>query len=124
MGTPALLIRNYNMSPKDTFFMQQKDFKSLLDYVKRLNPKECTFIIADLSLNADQISYIRERSLRLKKGKNHIIWLDHHPWEEKGLKAISGIDFGVSGENGLYSAAQLAYVLLCKKRVETKSCQK
>ncbi len=115
MGTPALLIRNYDMSPKDTFFMQQKDFKLLLNYVKRLNPKGCAFIIGDLSLNDDQILYVKDTISRLKKNKNTVIWLDHHPWSEKGVRAIADVDFGVSGENELYSAAQLAYVLLCKR---------
>ena len=55
-----------------------------------------------------------------KENGNTIIWLDHHPWSKKGIRAISGIDFGVSGENELYSAAQLAYVLLCKKDRENK----
>lgn len=120
MGTPALLIRNYNMNPKNAFFMQQKDFKMLLNRIKRLNPKECSFIIGDLSLNDDQILYAKEIISRLKKNRNIIIWLDHHPWSGKGVKAISGIDFWVSGENELYSAAQLACVLLCKKNKENR----
>lgn len=120
IGTPALLIRNYGMSPKRIFFMQQKDFKLLLDYVKRIKPKGCAFVIGDLSLNDDQIPYIRETISRLKRDGNKIIWLDHHPWKNIGIDAIKKIDFGVSGENEMYSAAQLAYVLLCNKEKDSR----
>jgi oligoribonuclease NrnB/cAMP/cGMP phosphodiesterase (DHH superfamily) len=120
MGTPALLIRNYCMPPRNIFFMQQKDFGLLLNHIKKLNPKESTFIIGDLSLNDDQISYVKEMISRLKRNGNTVIWLDHHPWSEKGIKAIREVDFGVSGENELYSAAQLAYMLFCKRDRENK----
>lgn len=121
VGSPALLIKNYHASAKNLFFMQQKDFELLLKYVNRRNPRNSAFIICDLSLNDDQIPYVKRTISKLKRNGNAIIWLDHHPWSAKGINAIKGIDFGITGENDMYCATELVYKLLCKENDGNRS---
>jgi oligoribonuclease NrnB/cAMP/cGMP phosphodiesterase (DHH superfamily) len=120
MGSPAFLIRDYGLKAKNILFIQQKEFKFLLSYIKNLKPRGSVFIIADLTINDDQIKYVKEILSILKKGKNIIIWLDHHPWSTKQINTIKEIKFGISGENDLYCATELVYVLLCKRNVDNK----
>jgi oligoribonuclease NrnB/cAMP/cGMP phosphodiesterase (DHH superfamily) len=115
MGTPTLLIRNYNMNPGNAFFILPKNFKSFLEYVKKTMPSDSTIIIADLALNNDQIPYVKEAFLLLDAYNNRIIWLDHHPWDKESLDAVKNIRFGVFGESRRHCATELTYILLCKK---------
>jgi oligoribonuclease NrnB/cAMP/cGMP phosphodiesterase (DHH superfamily) len=67
------------------------NFKKMFDYIKNESKKSATglVVISDLGINDDKVSALCVDSIQyLKKRQWSIIWVDHHPWQEKSLMSI------------------------------------
>jgi len=80
----------------------------------RLEPTESRgkIIIADLGLNDDLIEFcVKSFSVAMQKGWE-IIWVDHHPWSQMALEAISPFAQIIHDDSGKKCAADLMYEAL------------
>jgi len=77
--------------------------------------------ITDLSLSEDGMLEICNSIDEIRRNKNKIFWLDHHPWPEGAIQlARASTEMLIAGENKDYCAAELVYTNLVKDDAVSK----
>jgi uncharacterized protein len=121
VSSPSFLIRDYNLKPKNIIFGQQTKYDEIFKELKKIHFKNAVFIVTDLCSNKPSLKMLRRITSLIKSKGCVLIWLDHHPWDEEAINSVKDkIDFLTLGENSLYCASEILYVLLCKRTKENK----
>ncbi|MGC8730229.1 MAG: DHH family phosphoesterase [Candidatus Micrarchaeia archaeon] len=110
----AFLVHYFNMQAKHVFF--GKPGKRIEEVIKKMKgnmPKKSVIVVADLAYNpsvhAQMESFVKE----MKNRGNYVAWIDHHPIDAKGRKALQQCDFLMVREYKS-CAAELIYKKLVK----------
>ncbi|MGC8776953.1 MAG: DHH family phosphoesterase [Candidatus Micrarchaeia archaeon] len=71
-------------------------------------PKGKVIMFVDISLSEDAAEVYKDLFSKLKKNGNIIIWIDHHPIQEKALSILKEFsDFAIAGEQKVCGAELL-----------------
>ena len=116
ISAPALLMHNYGMKADNIMFTNYSNFKGLFGLIKKIDIKGSVFVFSDLGMSKVNITYSLKILELLKSRKVPVVWLDHHPWEEKMVRRFRNyFDFAILGESRRYCAAEMVYLVLCKR---------
>ncbi|MEM3615467.1 MAG: hypothetical protein QXX09_02335, partial [Candidatus Methanomethylicia archaeon] len=80
----------------------------LSEEIKKLNVRNSSIYITDLSLNIRNSEKTIELVKNVKEMGNKIIWIDHHQWRDE-YKEILGKEIDSLIVNGISSAARIVY---------------
>ena len=118
ISSAALLCKFFSMPLDHIYFTDYKPdkIKKATESVDSLNLKGAAIIISDFGSNQANTEIMKEFLSKQKNKGNMLIWLDHHPWLEDAIAAMSQIlDFGIAGENRDYCATEIVYKMLCEQ---------
>lgn len=118
MSSAAFLVRYRGMPLENIIFSNYNEsrFARMERTVSELRPSGSLIVLSDLNVNAPMLHRYVKMLSHLRRMGNKIVWLDHHPWGDAPVKAISPLcDLIVEGENRERCGAELVYKFLCER---------
>ncbi len=117
MSSAALLVHYYGLPLNNILFINYDEsrFPDTMKQIGKLHARNGLFVFSDFNANDSLAPSIVKLFRSLRDMGNRIIWLDHHPWGDATLRAISPYcDLIIAGENRYRCGAELVYKVLCK----------
>lgn len=118
MASAAMLMHYYKIPVTNVFFTNYtgKIFEGAAKNIADVPGKGNVIVISDFGMPAENMGKMKRALTAAKKKGNYVMWFDHHPWTDAGIKTLEKVcDIMVVGENPINCGAELVYKFLCKK---------